>query len=205
MAVVRVLRVSGVGAWSAVPAGVVVGDVEAEFLEFGEEQPPGLLHAADLHHPRGGAGQDRAETPSAAWRRSYPPQRCRTRLRHRQGPADKTIARHWLRLMGTTPRMLFTTAAAAQFAAAYHAPTCVLAMQQLNRQVTDPAAYVNDLSVPAGAWAEVGATATLDGCALTWSDPFSDPSAPAPGPRLGFWTLTQLDGEGWQITHYEPC
>ena len=104
--------------------------------------------------------------------------------------------------------MLFSSSAAAQFAAAQHAPNCITAMDQLHGQVTDPATYANDLTVPDTAWTQLGATATLNGCALDWSGPLSETSdadSPAPGPLPGLWTLTQLDGEGWQITQYRPC
>jgi hypothetical protein len=105
--------------------------------------------------------------------------------------------------------MLFASTAATEFAAAQHAPTCVTAMMQLHALVSDPASYANNLSVPDTAWTEIGTTATLNGCALSWSgtlsDTTSDTPSPAPGPLPGLWTLAQLDGEGWQITHYEPC
>jgi hypothetical protein len=105
--------------------------------------------------------------------------------------------------------LLFDNAAAAQFAAAQHATDCIAAMTDLHRLVSDPAAYINDLTVPDAAWTQFGTTATLNGCALDWSGPLSDRASdtpsPAPGPLPGLWTLTQLDGEGWQITRYEPC
>jgi hypothetical protein len=105
--------------------------------------------------------------------------------------------------------LLFSSSAAAQFAAAHHAPTCLAAMTQLHGLVTDPVAYANNLTVPDTAWTQLGTTATLNGCALDWSGPLSDltsdTSSPAPGPLPGLWTLTQLDGEGWQITRYESC
>jgi hypothetical protein len=104
---------------------------------------------------------------------------------------------------------LFDNTAAAQFAAARHASSCIAAMTQLQGLVTDPATYANDLTVPYTAWAVIGTTATLNGCVLDWSGPLSDPSSDvpslAPGPLPGVWTLSQLDGEGWQITHYQPC
>lgn len=107
--------------------------------------------------------------------------------------------------------LLFSSSAAAQFADAQHASTCIAAMDQLHRLVSDPAAYANNLTVPDTAWTQLGATATLNGCALDWSGPLpdtSDPSEadnPAPGPLPGRWTLSQLDGEGWQITQYRSC
>lgn len=105
--------------------------------------------------------------------------------------------------------MLFDSTAAAQFAAAQHAPTCIAAMNHLRGLVTDPAAYANNLTVPDTAWAQLGTTATLNGCALDWSGPLSDTTSdtpsPLPGPLPGLWTLSQLDGEGWQITHYRHC
>lgn len=101
--------------------------------------------------------------------------------------------------------MLFTDKAAAQFAAAHQAPTCIVAMQQLHGLVADPAAYANNLSVPDTAWTEIGSTATVNGCAVNWSGPLSDIPSPAPGPLPGLWTLAQLDGEGWLITGYRSC
>jgi hypothetical protein len=101
--------------------------------------------------------------------------------------------------------LMFSTQAATRFAADHHALNCVAAVQQLQAQVTDPDTYANQLSVPDTAWTQVGSTTSLNGCALSWSDPFSDTSTPAPGPLPGLWTLVQLDGEGWQITSYEPC
>jgi hypothetical protein len=101
--------------------------------------------------------------------------------------------------------LLFSATAAAQFAAVNHAPSCIAAMQHLHGLVTDPTAYVHDLDVPDAAWTQIGTTATVNGCALTWSGPLSDGPTAAPGPLPGLWTLTQLDGQGWQITFYEPC
>ena len=101
--------------------------------------------------------------------------------------------------------LLFSRTAAAQFAAVNHAPSCIAAMQHLHGLVADPGAYVNDLSVPDTAWTQIGTTATVNGCALTWSGPLSDGPSAAPGPLAGLWTLTQLDGQGWQITSYESC
>ena len=50
-----------------------------------------------------------------------------------------------------------------------------------------------------------GSTASLNGCVLVWAGAFSDTSDMGPGPLLGQWELTQLDGEGWQITNYRNC
>lgn len=103
--------------------------------------------------------------------------------------------------------LLFDSMAAAQFAAAQHAATCIAAMGQLRGLVSDPARYANDLTVPETAWTQLGTTATLNGCALDWSGLLSDASDTdsPPGPLPGLWTLSQLDGEGWQITRYQPC
>jgi hypothetical protein len=101
--------------------------------------------------------------------------------------------------------LLFSSTAAAQFAAVNHAPSCVAAMQHLHGLVTDPGVYVNDLSVPDTTWTQMGTTATVNGCAVNWSGPLSEGPSAAPGPLPGLWTLTQLDGQGWQITFYEPC
>ena len=104
--------------------------------------------------------------------------------------------------------LLFNNTAAAQFAAAQHAPTCIAAMTQLHDLVNDPAAYANNFTVPDTAWTQLATTATLNGCALEWSSPLDDTSdtgSAARGPLPGLWTLSQLDGEGWQITQYRSC
>lgn len=101
--------------------------------------------------------------------------------------------------------MLFTSQAADQFSAANHAPTCGAAMQDLHSLISDPGTYVNDLSVPATVWVESAGTATVNGCAVNWSGPWSDTPSSAPGPLPGQWALVQLDGQGWQIARYEPC
>lgn len=102
--------------------------------------------------------------------------------------------------------MMFDDSAALEFAADHHAPNCVTAMIKLQSEVSDPAAYANDLSVPETAWTAAGPTASLNGCALVWSGALSDSSSEsAPGPLPGQWELTQLDGEGWQITQYQNC
>ena len=101
--------------------------------------------------------------------------------------------------------MLFDASAASEFAADHHRPTCIAAMTELQAQVSDPSTYTDDLSVPPTAWTAMGGTATLNGCALSWSGAFSDAPDTPPGPLPGQWTLTQLDGEGWQITQYWPC
>jgi hypothetical protein len=101
--------------------------------------------------------------------------------------------------------LLFTTPAARQFAATYGQPTCVAAMRQLHDHVSDPATYVNDLSVPTTAWTQVGDTATVNGCGATWSDLFTERPLRPPGPQPGLMVLNRLDGAGWQITSYRPC
>lgn len=105
--------------------------------------------------------------------------------------------------------LLFSSSAAAQFATAQHTANCIAAMTQLHGQVSDPATYANNLTVPDTAWAQLGTTATVNGCALDWSGSLPDLTSgslsPAPGPLPGLWTLEQLDGEGWQITEYQPC
>ena len=47
-------------------------------------------------------------------------------------------------------------------------------MDQLHGLVTDPTAYANNLSVPDTAWSQIGTTATLNGCALSWSGLLAD-------------------------------
>lgn len=101
--------------------------------------------------------------------------------------------------------LLFSQRAAGQFAAANHAPNCAAAMRRLQEQVRDPATYANDLVVPATAWSEVGTTASLDGCEVTWSGLFTDAPVVTPGPLPGLMTLAQLDGYGWQVVSYQPC
>lgn len=101
--------------------------------------------------------------------------------------------------------LLFSDLAAVQFAITHHAVTCIAAMTALHGQVSDPSTYVDDLTVPTTAWTQAGDTATLNGCALSWSGLFTDTPVVAPGPPLGLVTLVRLDGEGWQITSYQPC
>lgn len=101
--------------------------------------------------------------------------------------------------------LLFTGQAAVQFAAAQDAPTCQAAMLRLQTQVTDPSTYISGLTVPPTAWVQLGTTATVNGCAVSWSELFTDTPVTTPGPLPGLLNLTQLDGAGWQITHYEPC
>lgn len=101
--------------------------------------------------------------------------------------------------------LLFDTPAAVQFAIAYRVRTCQEAMNLLHDQVTDPGTYADDLTVPATAWAQFGATATVNGCAASWSGLFTDTPVTAPGPLPGQMAVRRLDGYGWQITSYEPC
>jgi hypothetical protein len=101
--------------------------------------------------------------------------------------------------------LLFTAEAASEFAAANGQPTCMAAMRQLEDQVTDPDTYANDVTVPAAAWAQVGGTATVNGCDLTWAELFTDAPLQAPGPRPGLMILQRLDGAGWQISGYQAC
>lgn len=101
--------------------------------------------------------------------------------------------------------LLFNQQAAAQFAAAQRAPTCLAAMLRLQAQVTDPSTYISGLTVPTTAWVQLGTTATVNGCAVNWSALFTDTPVTAPGPLPGLLDLTQLDGAGWQITRYQPC
>lgn len=100
---------------------------------------------------------------------------------------------------------LFDQHAAAQFSAAHHAPDCVAAMLSLQEQVTDPSTYVNGLSVPDNVWVQDGATATVNGCALNWAGLFTETPVTPPGPLPGRLIVTQLDGDGWQITEYQAC
>lgn len=101
--------------------------------------------------------------------------------------------------------LLFTTQAARQFAFAGRQPTCVTAMRQLEQQVSDADTYANDVTVPTIAWTQVGPTATVNGCDLTWSDLFTEAPVRLPGPRPGLMILHQLYGSGWQISGYRPC
>lgn len=101
--------------------------------------------------------------------------------------------------------LLFTTQAARQLASANRQPTCVAAMHQLEQQVSDPDTYANDVTVPTTAWTQIGDTATVNGCDLTWSDQFTEAPISPPGPQPGLMILHQLDGSGWQIVSYQPC
>ncbi len=99
--------------------------------------------------------------------------------------------------------LMFSDTAAIELAAASEQPTCTAAITALHAQINDPAAYSNDLVVPEDSWAYTTATtATIDGCAVTW-DSFGQPADP--GPLPGQLSLTQIDGDGWQITAYRSC
>lgn len=101
--------------------------------------------------------------------------------------------------------LLFSDQAAAHFAAVNDAPTCVTAMLVLQHQVSDPSTYSAGLTVPDTAWVQLGDTATVNGCALSWTALFTDASVTPPGPAPGMLTLTRLDNYGWQIANYQPC
>jgi hypothetical protein len=101
--------------------------------------------------------------------------------------------------------LLFTKQAAHQFAEANRQPTCVVAMRQLQGEVSDPDLYASDLTVPATAWTQAGDTATVNGCHATWSDLFTEAPLRPPGPQPGLLILDRLDDYGWQITSYQPC
>lgn len=101
--------------------------------------------------------------------------------------------------------LLFTDQAAAQLAAAAGTPDCPTAIQRLHGQVSDPATYA-EVTVPDTAWTRLGETATVNGCAVTWSIGLAQATpTPPPGPLPGQWSLTRLDGRGWQITTYQLC
>ncbi|MFD9966189.1 hypothetical protein [Amycolatopsis sp. NPDC058986] len=101
----------------------------------------------------------------------------------------------------------FAPAAAAQFAAAHHAPDCLGAVRALGAQVTDARRYQADLWIPAQAVQYVDRTTTVvDACQLDWSSIFGDTPHPGPpGPQLGRFTLTQQYGSGQRVTGYRPC
>jgi hypothetical protein len=91
--------------------------------------------------------------------------------------------------------LIFSTAAAAKFAAAAGAPNCPAAVTALHGQVTDAAAYeapqLTQLPSPQGG------EMVISSCEFDV----------AGGPRLGTFTVTQ-QSQGWEITDYTgpaPC
>lgn len=102
--------------------------------------------------------------------------------------------------------IVFSDAAARQFAASVGAPDCVSAFEQLNRQITDWYAYVNELWVPYDAVEQHAGSgfAQLDACRLEWGNVLSGEVANA-GPQLGRMDMVQQYGEGYLVTRFEPC
>ena len=102
---------------------------------------------------------------------------------------------------------VFTEPARAQLAAAYNAPDCPAAVLVWHARITRPDDYTTSVNL-FGVTTTVSPdreTATVTGCALTWSSPI-DGRHPAAGPaspgRLG---LERVLGQGYQITDYQPC
>lgn len=160
------------------------------------------IMVGDLHQSALDRAQQQADAASAD----------QLTLAHELPGTPPDVVAAWVNLLGEggpyaaqAGCLLFTDQAAAQFAATQHAPTCLAAMLRLQAQVTDPSTYISGLTVPPTAWVQLGTTATVNGCAVSWTALFTDTPVTAPGPLPGQLSLTQLDGAGWQITHYQPC
>lgn len=95
----------------------------------------------------------------------------------------------------TAACLIFSTAAAGQFATHNDAATCPAAVTALSGQVTDRADYGQpDLTILPS---PQGNTMTISSCSFTVSG----------GPRLGTFVLTKQE-QGWEITAYDgaaPC
>ena len=101
--------------------------------------------------------------------------------------------------------LLFSPAAADQFAVATAASSCPTAVEALHDQVTDQGRYLNNIDVPASAWSDDAETAEVDGCAVDWQGVLDSTPATPPGPLPGHLTLTRQDDDGWLITVYRRC
>lgn len=101
--------------------------------------------------------------------------------------------------------LMFSPAAAAQFAASVDGRDCSSAIEALHDQVSDRGTYVNAVIVPPEAWSVSGGTATVDGCAAKWSGLLDTTPTQMPGPVPGWLALTRQEGQGWLITDYRPC
>jgi hypothetical protein len=101
--------------------------------------------------------------------------------------------------------LLFSPAATTQLATETHATSCPAAIEDLHSRVADRGTYVNAMTVPADTWSSTGDTATVNGCAVTWTGLFIDAPPTPPGPLPGHLTLTRQDDKGWLITDYHRC
>ena len=128
-------------------------------------------------------------------------------------PSPVDAVSTWVDMIGNgTPAaaglacLMFSPAAAIEFAAVNHAAGCAQAVTQLHRQVTDPNSYESDLTVPDSSWTAQGDRAEVNGCAVDWTGFFTEtPDTAAPGPRPGRMSMQRLYGNGWLITSYGGC
>jgi hypothetical protein len=93
-----------------------------------------------------------------------------------------------------------------QFAAAWGGDTCAEALGALAGKVTDPDRYREPQDAKDGTQ-DADGRVTIDACRLTWDRWGDKPGTPAPGPQLGYITVTHPDpGEvGWMIDGWRPC
>jgi hypothetical protein len=101
--------------------------------------------------------------------------------------------------------LLFSPAASAELATATHASNCPAAIETLHSHVVDHGTYINAVTMPADTWSSTGDTATVNGCAATWTGLLIDAPPTPPGPLPGHLTLTRQDDKGWLITNYHGC
>lgn len=102
---------------------------------------------------------------------------------------------------------VFSDAAQAQLAAAWGGGDCPAAVLAWHSRVTRPADYTAsvELSGITTTTSPDRETATVTGCALTWSSPI-DGRHPDAGPSSpGRMALRRVLGQGYQITDYRPC
>lgn len=98
---------------------------------------------------------------------------------------------------------LFSSTAAAQWAAASAVTSCEAAFTRLHAQVTDPVSY-RAADVPEDAYGS-GILTLVTGCTVSWTSPFSAATLPTPGPRVGTMRLELQTGGGYLITDYQQC
>lgn len=98
---------------------------------------------------------------------------------------------------------LFSTTAAAQFAAAAGTTSCDAAFVAWHAQVADPTSYRAG-DVPEDAYG-TGTVTTVTGCTVSWTAPSSAAATPSPGPRVGTMRVELQPGGGYLITDYQPC
>jgi hypothetical protein len=101
--------------------------------------------------------------------------------------------------------LMFSPAAAGQFAATTGTLSCPTAIEALHTQVTDTGTYINAVTVPPDAWSASGDTAIVNGCAVNWAGLFNEAPPTLPGPLPGRLTMIRQDGKGWLITGYQRC